>query len=452
MTLAGVALIVGWAAAVLGRDVASRFVVLRGAAGDLVVRRRRVPRAVGHLLVAGLAVSLLAVTMPVFGDMLNFEPDSHMRQGAPPGVSLFGGNPNGDPSGGAAGDGSGAGPETAALAPSPAVEGGVPGLPAGASGPRRSSDPANPLVIPRNLVPGPVAGSHVTPGVLAAGRPWASQPPTGLGRTTSINLPPPWTGGIRNYATIDVYLPPGYDAGTQRYPVIYEPHQPLWAWEQGMHVTSLLDTLIRGGDIPPEIVVFVGQYGGPYADSECADSADGTEWFDRYLGVDVPAYVDAHFRTIATADARSLLGFSAGGYCAAAAIAHHPDVFAISMIFSGYFEAGIQSSTTPTAGRPFNDDPTLEARVSPINVLPKLPAAQRSSLFLTFSADPANRFYGDQITEFANSLTASGVPIAILPTPLGHSWAAVREQLPDVLTLLAARQVTLGVFTKGSGG
>jgi enterochelin esterase-like enzyme len=253
-------------------------------------------------------------------------------------------------------------------------------------------------------------------------------------------------GGIQNFATVDVYLPPGYDAGTQRYPVIYEPHQPLWAWQQGMHVVSLLDSLMRSGTVPPEIVVFIGQYGGPYPDSQCADSWDGKEWFDRYLGRDVPAWVDSHFRTIPTAAARALLGFSSGGYCAAAAITHHPDVFSSAVIFSGYFDTGVKSATTPNAGRPFNNDPALEAAVSPMLLVPRIPADQRRSLFVAFSADPANHFYGDQITAFAGVLDAAGVPMAILPTPLGHSWAAVREQLPDMLAMLAARQVQLGVF------
>jgi enterochelin esterase-like enzyme len=231
--------------------------------------------------------------------------------------------------------------------------------------------------------------------------------------------------------------------------VIYEPHQPLWAWEQGMHVVSFLDSLIRSGKFPPQIVVFVGQFGGPYADSQCADSYDGKEWFDRYLGEEVPAYVDANFRTIKSVAARSLLGFSSGGYCAAAAITHHPDVFGTAMVFSGYFEAGIKTPTTPTAGRPFNNDPKIIAKVSPIKVVPRLSEAERSKMFFTFSADPDNHFYGDQITAFADVLDANQVAFAILPTPLGHSWSAVREQLPGVLSLLAARQVQLGVF-KGS--
>jgi len=347
--------------------------------------------------------------------MLNFDPDVHMIKGGPAAVALFGGPDQG------------ANPAPNVLAASP---GAVPGIPA-------------------DLVTGPVAGSYVTAGSLSSARPWSAHPPAGGGRTYSVNLPAPWTGGLTNHATIDIYLPPGYDSGTARYPVIYEPHQPLWAWEQGLHISAVLDNLIRTGSIPPEIVVFIGQYGGPYADSECADSWDGKEWFDRFLGSTVPAWADAHLRTIPTAAARSLLGFSAGGYCAAAAITHHPDVFGSALIFSGYFVAGISSSTTPTAGRPFNDNPALEARVSPVKLVPGIPGPLRARMFLTLSADPANHFYGTQLTTFARVLDANGVAMAILPSPLGHSWTGVREQLPEVLEMLAARQARLGVFGTG---
>src|SRR5207302_198235 len=201
-------------------------------------------------LLRGFAIlGILAVTLPIFGDMLNFEPDAHMRQGAPVGVALFGANPGANEAAGA-----------------------TPTVPPSGGFTRTQHQPEVPLIVPPDLVPGPIAGSYVTDGALAIGRPWAAHPPTGGGRTLSVNLPAPWTGGLRDYATIDIYLPPGYDAGTQRYPVIYEPHQPLWAWEQGMHATSLLDELIRTGRIPPSIVIFIGQYGGPYPDSECADS------------------------------------------------------------------------------------------------------------------------------------------------------------------------------------
>jgi enterochelin esterase-like enzyme len=410
-TLVVIALLVAWAASVLGRDVRARIGAVAGAVRDAVGHRAPVGRA-GIRLGGVLAVLIsLGVALPIFGDMVNFDPDSHMRQGSQPGVALFGGDQGG---------GAGSGPSATPGSDQPGVS--------------------------RDLAPGPVPGSYVTVGAIDGARPWLAHIPSGSGRMVSVNLPAPWVDGLTSFATIEIYLPPGYDSGTERYPVIYEPHQPLAAWESGVQIGALLDSVIRSGAFPAEIVVFVGQSGGPYPDSECADSYDGREWFDRYLSLAVPGYIDANYRTIATVAARSLLGFSSGGYCAAAGVTHHPDVFGTALIFSGYFEAGIKTSTTPTAGRPFNDDLALEAKASPILAVGRLTAAERSALFLAFAADTSNLFYGNQIAAFTGVLQANAVAYAVLPSPLGHSWAAVREQLPDFLALLAARQVRMGVF------
>ena len=121
-------------------------------------------------------------------------------------------------------------------------------------------------------------------------------------------------------------------------------------------------------------------------------------------------------------------------------------MFGSAASFIGYFEAGITTSTTPAAGRPFNDDPALEARVSPLVVAAQLSPADRSRMFFVLSADPTSRFYSNQITIMSAVLTAAAIPFGILPSPLGHSWAGVREQLPDMLGLIASRQERLGVF------
>ena len=433
VTIVVVALVVAWASTVLATDVRAAIEHSAVAARSLVRGRDRRPRAVLPVVGAIATVALLALALPTFGDMMNFDPDYAMRRDAPVDVGLFGTND----AGAGVSDG---GPSPVDL-PGPAY----PSASAAAGGPAGAHG-VGLLAPPADLVAGPLLGSFVSPGALSSERPWAAHPPTGGGRSYSVDLPPPWVGGMSDHATIDVYLPPGYDSSTARYPVIYEPHQPQWAWDRGMHFSSVMDTLIRSGTIPPEIVIFMDQLGGPYPDSQCADSWDGREWFDRYMGQIVPAWADAHLRTIPTPAARALLGFSTGGYCAAAALTHHPDVFRSAIIFSGYFVAGIRTTTTPTAYRPFNGDSALEARQSPINIVPAIDPAARSSMFVAFSADPASHLYAGQITAFARVLDANGVAMAILPTRLGHSWAAVRDQVPTMLALLAARQAELRVF------
>ena len=67
-------------------------------------------------------------------------------------------------------------------------------------------------------------------------------------------------------------------------------------------------------------------------------------------------------------------------------------------------------------------------------------------MFFVMEADPTQGFYGPQMARFAAVLHAAGVPMALIPTPLGHSWTAARTLLPTMLRLVAGRMVTLGVF------
>ena len=261
-----------------------------------------------------------------------------------------------------------------------------------------------------------------------------------------MSLPAPWTGGTQTTITLDVYLPPGYATGTRRYPVIYQAPQGIGTWQDGMQLTSVMDALITAGSIPPMILVFVRSSGGPFADSECANSVDGREWLDRFMSSDLLRWSDDHLRTIATSAARATLGFSQGGYCAAALVANHPGIFTSAISFSGYFVAGIHSGTTPDAWRPFNDDPGIVYRVSPMTVIPRLSPLRRSRLFFVMASNPNQGFYGPQIKKFAAVLDAANVPMMVIPTPLGHSFEAARTLLPTMLQLVAGRMLSLGAF------
>jgi enterochelin esterase-like enzyme len=53
--------------------------------------------------------------------------------------------------------------------------------------------------------------------------------------------------------------------------------------------------------------------------------------------VELPAYVDAHYRTIAERRGRAIVGVSAGGYGAAILGLHHPAEYAVVESWSGYF-------------------------------------------------------------------------------------------------------------------
>ncbi len=439
---AGVA--VSWAAAVLAREAHDATVAAIAALRP--ERKRRAPTSRANQKEDGeapatawrraipaarlvLVVAVAAVTLPILGDIFNYVPDIHMQVGAA-GIAL-------DEQGGG-----GAKPE-----PSAPPEAGISGSPmpfaAPSAGPVAQAR-AGPDSFPAALVPGPIEGSLVSAGALGT-EGWGVAP-KGAGRTMSVELPAPWQDGTSRTATVDIYLPPGYDKGDARYPVFYEAPATLRQWQEGMAFTNTMDKLMTSGQLPPAIVVFASDYGSPYVDSECADSFDGKQWFSRYMAGDLVDWVDSHLRTIATPEARVTLGFSQGGFCSAAIMARHPDVFDTSVSMSGYFRAGVRSRTTPTAWRPFNDDPRQIAGFSPIDLIPALPPSFRTDLMAIMEADPANAFYGVQARTYAAALDASGVDMAVLLDPRGHSWDAARRDIPSMMRLASLRMVRLGVF------
>jgi enterochelin esterase-like enzyme len=207
-----------------------------------------------------------------------------------------------------------------------------------------------------------------------------------------------------------------------------------------------MDGLITSGELPPSIVIFAAIEGGPYADPECSDSRDGTEWIDRWVSQTLVPWVDATFRTIPTPVARTVMGSSKGGYCAASLLTHHPDLFANGISLSGYFVAGLASPETIGADLVFGQDPAYEQSQSPMLLVAAIAPTVRRGMFMVLEADPQDHVFGSQMLAFARALDKGGVAEALFPTRLGHSWNADRVVLPSALRLVAARQVALGLF------
>ena len=429
LTLIVAATIVGWAVATLA-TIVRRFVVAAARDARATVGTRPVAGARLVRPVAAIATLILLVaTIPVFGDMVNFAPDTHMRAGSAS-VAVPTRGPGPDPSSGDAGSFSPGSASSAA--PSPSVD------PYAAT--------VDPGKLPGKLVAGPIAHSLITANAVATARPWAATVPTGTGSLTGIDLPAPWIQGYRSVAHADVYMPPGYASNGTLYPVLYEVPHAINSWAKGVDIMGMMDNLITSGAIPPMIVVFASEYGGPFRDTECADSYDGRVHFDTYMANQLVPYIDAHFQTIATPAARAVFGYSQGGYCSAALWSHHPNVFGSSVSFSGYFVSGIASVETVNAALPFGRNAAYEAAQSPIGVVPRLSADVRDHAFVILSAKSDDSFFGSQLRAYAAVLDRAHVPMAILPARLGHSWQTQRDQLPIVLELLAGRMVKLGVF------
>jgi len=411
VTLLASGLVTGWALATLALEVRRWILSAAGLVRATAHGTRPGLGRIVRVLAPVVAVVVVAGSLPTLGDMINYTPDVAMTGGgmqqAPP---LVGGT----------------GSSTSGTAPG----GGGGGSPASGAGGTGGAAPA----------------ATVTPGSIASTRPWSSHPPTGQGSVVSFSLPSPWSGGNVTASTVWVYLPAGYQGATARYPVVYTVPWDLAHWTMGIHVTALLDQAISNGSLPPEIVVFANLAGGPFPNSECANSFDGREHADTYVSSTLVHYVDAHFRTIANAGARTIAGFSQGGFCAANLLMRHPDVFHQAVIFAGYFEAGLSSGETVNSWMPFGHVAAVVAANSPMQTAGELPASVRAHLFIVMSAQPDLGVFGQEASQFARVLADNGYATDLIWNQLGHAWKAVRLEFVPALQAVAAREVRTGAL------
>lgn len=124
---------------------------------------------------------------------------------------------------------------------------------------------------------------------------------------------------------VAVYLPPGYQQNTQRYPVIYFLHGFTSNHEILKPMADMLDEAIATHRIRPFIMVVPNQK-TTYEGSFYTNSGVFGNWED-FTAFDLVDYMDKNYRTLARKESRGITGHSMGGYGALKLAMHHPDIF-----------------------------------------------------------------------------------------------------------------------------
>ncbi|MGH8029554.1 MAG: alpha/beta hydrolase [Arenimonas sp.] len=172
-------------------------------------------------------------------------------------------------------------------------------------------------------------------------------------------LAPMHIAGLDRDRIVRIYLPPGYNASTDRYPVLYlQDGQNLFddatSYVGEWGVDESLDALARDG--LPFIAVGI-DHGGEKRINELAPwllPKLGTAEGDAYLAFvtdTVKPYVDAHYRTKSDRDHTLIGGSSMGGVMAHYAIEQHPELFGKALVFSPAFWTGGDAPLEFTRGR-----------------------------------------------------------------------------------------------------
>ena len=191
-----------------------------------------------------------------------------------------------------------------------------------------------------------------------------------------------------------VFLPPGYNQNrARRYPVVYALHgYSIGAeqWSQEIHVPQTIEGAFAKG--AREMIVVLPDSKTVHNGSMYSSSVT-TGDFENYVARDVVAYIDAHYRTIATRESRGLVGHSMGGYGATRIGMKHADEFGSLYIMSPCCLSPRGSATgrgAPAPGATTNEE-ALAAVKTPADSA-KLPFGLRAQLAsaAAWSPNPKN--------------------------------------------------------------
>jgi enterochelin esterase-like enzyme len=216
------------------------------------------------------------------------------------------------------------------------------------------------------------------------------------------------------------FLPPGYGAGSERYPVLYMLHglsgtDAEWTW-YGIFDTA--DRMMRDGSIPRFIIVL------PQGDDSYWVDHDGGPAWGKYLAFDVVRDVDTRYRTIPEARARALAGLSMGADGSLQAAINFPQQFGTAVANSPVLRPYELAST-------FYGDLGYFDEHYPVTLVQYYPDVARG-LNIEIDVGSADPWF-DNALEFHQELDALGIAHEWHVWPGTHDAAYWTARVPDDL-------------------
>jgi enterochelin esterase family protein len=238
-----------------------------------------------------------------------------------------------------------------------------------------------------------------------------------------------------------VDLPPAYDGGDKKYPVIYALHglfESGAAWER-RGLAAALQASRERGDIP-EVIVVAADAGNSFY----VNSAAGA--FEDMITKDLIEHVEKTYRVVPGRAGRTLLGVSMGGYGALRMAFKYPDRFAAVATHSAMVlekiptaEDGARRGQMAAFNRVFGDpiDPALWALNDPLQLVLKLDAKTAPALYFDCGTEDRFMLYiGNK--DLHEKLLAKGVKHEFGLYPGDHGYDYVRTVIDKSLRFLGA--------------
>ena len=166
-----------------------------------------------------------------------------------------------------------------------------------------------------------------------------------------------------------VIVPNSYQTSSDRYPTVYLLHG--YSGNALTWVSKVPDVAALADIYQMLIVCPDGGYNSWYLDSP----VDTASQYETYVGEEIVAFVDQHYRTIADRRGRAITGLSMGGHGALFLAIHHPETFGAAGSMSGGVDLTYDADAWEIAEKlgPYSQDPLRWDSLSVVNMVSQVP-------------------------------------------------------------------------------
>jgi enterochelin esterase-like enzyme len=216
-----------------------------------------------------------------------------------------------------------------------------------------------------------------------------------------------------------LYLPPGYEKSSARYPVLYLVHgsgDTPESWVNAGHANFILDNLIADAKAKQMIVVMPAGHAVPFS-APRNGAVSNNDLFEQYLVKEVIPMVEAKYRTASGSRNRVLAGLSMGGGHTIYTGFSHPDLFSALGIFS----PGLPRDFDTKFAAVLKDPKPFDNKVKTVWVA---------------CGDNDNTVQYPRVKTWAESLNQHGIPATFHTYSGAHTWPVWRSSLADFAPLI----------------
>ncbi|MGB9457107.1 MAG: alpha/beta hydrolase-fold protein [Bryobacteraceae bacterium] len=231
-----------------------------------------------------------------------------------------------------------------------------------------------------------------------------------------------------------IYTPPGYENGSDKYPVFYLLHGAMDcddSWTSVGRAGFIMDNLIAAHKAKPMVIVMpAGHTSMTFTMPRAGEPAPRDEFAEDFV-TDIMPYVESHYRVLTDRAHRAMAGLSMGGGQTLNIGSSHLDQFA----YLGVFSSGVFNMRRPAPGSPAPaPGPSPEWIEQHAAMLDN--AALKPGLKVLWFSTGKNDFLISTTKATVDALKQHGFSPVFQESPGAHTWINWRNYLEEFAPLL----------------